>query len=227
MKPQKGFKGQGKSAGSYNFGVVQMMGIRSEYYQSFNVNMMRAPALHQACRASIWDQVRTKLNELVPQWRSWEQAYLQQCPDIPPLKVNNDTLPWNGEQLNVFYASARHCDRTDARGMPCLITFCGTEGGTVRIHGKETYIDVETKPGGMLLFDTTFDHEVLAAPGAVKATKGNGTFAPGRVSCVWMANRQLHEFKPPEWIQEKLRVQYQKRTSGHESPSTRKRARQA
>ena len=109
-------------------------------------------------------------------------------------------MPWNGEQLNAFHAAVRHRDRHDAKGLPCLIAFCGSLGGVLRVHGGNKFVDVATKPGGLLLFDSTLDHEVLASPQAARAVDDKGRHAPGRISVVWMANIQTHKYRSPEWI---------------------------
>ena len=70
----------------------------------------------------------------------------------------------------------------------------------VRVHGQNTFVDVATKPGGLLLFDSTLDHEVLAPPQAARAVDDKGRHAPGRISVVWMANIQTHEYQTPGWI---------------------------
>ena len=81
-----------------------------------------------------------------------------------------------------------------------MIAFCGSRGGVVRVHGQNTFVDVATKPGGLLLFDSTLDHEVLASPQAARAVDDKGRHALGRISVVWMANIQTHKYRTPEWI---------------------------
>ena len=199
---QHAYKALGKSTGSYNFGVVSIMGIPGMCVQSHNKNALRAQELRAELREHIWKQIRPTLDELVPGWEIWRAAYKKQCRDIPPLTAGREALPWNGEQFNVCHSATRHKDRTDAKGLPCLITYCGTEGGIVRVHGHASAIDVRTKPGGLLLFDSTFEHEVLSSENAPIATDGKGHYAPGRTSCVWMANRKQHDYKHAEWVQE-------------------------
>ena len=81
-----------------------------------------------------------------------------------------------------------------------MITFCGSRGGVLRVHGQNTFVDVATKPGGLLLFGNTLDHEVLSPPQAARAVDDKGRHAPGRISAVWMANIQTHDYQTPEWI---------------------------
>ena len=81
-----------------------------------------------------------------------------------------------------------------------MIAFCGSRGGVVRVHGQNTFVDVATKPGGLLLFDSTFEHEVLAPPQAARAVDDKGRHARGRISVVWMANIQTHEYWTLEWM---------------------------
>ena len=68
------------------------------------------------------------------------------------------------------------------------------------MHGQNTFADEATKPGGLLLFDSTLDHDVLASPQAARAVDDKGRHAPGRISVVWMANIQTHKYRTPEWI---------------------------
>ena len=81
-----------------------------------------------------------------------------------------------------------------------MITFCGLRGGVVRVHGQNTFVDVATNPGGLLLFDSTLDHEVLSPDDAARAVDDKGRHAPGRISVVFMANIQTHDYETPEWI---------------------------
>ena len=78
--------------------------------------------------------------------------------------------------------------------------FCGSLGGVIRVHGQNKFVDVATKPGGLLLFDSTLDHEVLAPLQAACAVDNKGRHAPGRISVVWRANIQTHDYRTPEWI---------------------------
>ena len=219
---QHAYKAIGGATGSYNFGVVSIMGIPGMFVQSHNKNALRAQELRAELRGRIWNQIRPKLDTLVPGWSIWLETYRKQCSDIPPLTAVSEALPWNGEQFNVCHGATRHKDRTDAKGLPCLITYCGTRGGTVRVHGQASAIDVSTKPGGLLLFDSTFEHEVLSSENAPTAIDGKGHYAPGRISCVWMANRQRHEYKSAEWVQENYnKLREEKQAEGIET--TRKR----
>ena len=141
-----------------------------------------------------------KLETIVLGWRIWRKHYKRQCKDIPPLPVVGVALPWNGEQLNAIHAAVRHRDRNDARGLPCLITFCGSRGGVLRVHGQNTFVDVATKPGGLFLFDRVLEHEVLSPDGATRALDDKGRHAPHRISVVFMANSQTHDYQRLEWI---------------------------
>ena len=200
IKAQHAYKYLGKGVGSFNFGVVPHMGIPGMYLQTHNRNVLSSRVEREELRRFLWRRLRPQLEAVVPGWRIWKKHYLRQCRDIPPLTVDGEALPWNGEQINAFHAAVRHRDRNDARGLPCLIAFCGSRGGVVRVHGQNTFVDVATKPGGLLLFDSTLDHEVLAPPQAARAVDDKGRHAPGRISVVWMANVQTHKYKTPEWI---------------------------
>lgn len=213
VKAQHAYTGLGSAIGSFNFGVVPQMGLKGAYYQTLNMNTLSTKSPREELRNAIWQRILPTLERVVPRWPVWKQKYREQCPDIPPLTVKDGPLPWNGEQMNVFHAATRHKDRTDARELPCLIVFCGAAGGTLRVHGKSGRVDVETKPGGLLLFDSTFDHEVLAPQGVQRATDGKGNHATGRISYVWMANRQQHTYKNPEWIRAQLREKRGSRAS--------------
>ena len=190
----------GKGVGSFNFGVVPHMGIPGMYLQTHNRNVLLSRVERDELRRCLWRRLRPQLEALVPGWPIWREHYLRQCRDIPPLTVDGEALPWNGEQLNAFHAAVRHRDRNDARGLPCLIAFCGSRGGVVRVHGQNTFVDVATKPGGLLLFDSTLDHEVLSPDDAARALDDKGRHAPGRISVVFMANIQTHDYQTPEWI---------------------------
>ena len=207
VKAQHAYTGLGRSAGSYNFGVVPQMGLRRCYFQTFHTNTTLATECRKQLRTEVWNRIAPVLNREVPNWETWLRHYNEQCGNIPPLSVRDQILPWNGEQLNVFHAATRHRDRTDAGKIPCLITFFGNASGTLRIHGQTSHVDIQTKPGGLLLFDSTFDHEVLARRNSRNATDNRGKHAPGRISYVWMANRQTHPFKKLKWIQKRLREQ--------------------
>ena len=200
IKAQHAYKCLGKGVGSFNFGVVPHMGIPGMYLQTHNRNVLSSRVERDELRRFLWRRLRPQLDAVVPGWRIWKKHYLRQCRDIPPLTVDGEALPWNGEQLNAFHAAVRHRDRHDAKGLPCLIAFCGSLGGVLRVHGGNKFVDVETKPGGLLLFDSTLDHEVLAPPQAARAVDDKGRHAPGRISVVWMANIQTHEYRTPEWI---------------------------
>ena len=41
---------------------------------------------------------------------------------------------------------------------------------------------------------------VLASPQAARVADDKGRHAPGRISVVWMANIQTHEYQTPRWI---------------------------
>ena len=154
------------------------------------------------CHQSLRLQTDTMAAQPAPGWRIWREHYTRQCRDIPPLTVDGEALPWNGEQLNAFHAAVRHRDRNDARGLPCLVAFCGSRGGVVRVHGERTFVDVATKPGGLLLFDSKVEHEVLSSPRAARAVDDKGRHAPGRISIVFMANIWTHDYGPPAWIRD-------------------------
>ena len=186
--------------GSFNFGVVPHMGIPGMYLQTHNRNVLLSRGERDELRRCLWRRLRPQLEALVQGWPIWREHYLRQCRDIPPLAVDGEALPWNGEQLNAFHAAVRLRDRHDASGLPCLVAFCGSRGGVVRVHAERTFVDVATKPGGLLLFDSTLDHEVLAPPQAARAVDDKGRHAPGRISVVWMANIQTHDYQTPEWI---------------------------
>ena len=81
-----------------------------------------------------------------------------------------------------------------------MVAYCGSRGGVVRVHGQSTFVDVATKPGGLLLFDSTLDHEVLSRDAAARAADDKGMHAPGRISVVFMANIQTHDDHTPEWV---------------------------
>ena len=68
------------------------------------------------------------------------------------------------------------------------------------MHGQKKFVDVATKPGGLLLFDSKVEHEVLPSHRAARAVDDKGRHAPGRISVVWMANIQTHKYQTPEWI---------------------------
>ena len=125
----------GKGVGSFNFGVVPHMGIPGMYLQTHNRNVLSSRVEREELRRFLWRRLRPQLEAVVPGWRIWEKHYLRQCRDIPPLTVDGEALPWNGEQLNAFHAAVRHRDRHDAKGLPCLIAFCGSLGGVIRVHG--------------------------------------------------------------------------------------------
>ena len=112
--------------GSFNFGVVPHMGIPGMYLQTHNRNVLSSRAEREELRRFLWRRLRPQLEAVVPGWRIWKKHYLRQCRDIPPLTVDGEALPWNGEQLNAFHAAVRHRDRHDARWVPCLIAFCGS-----------------------------------------------------------------------------------------------------
>ena len=200
IKAQHGYRGLGKGVGSFNFGVVPHMGIPGRYLQTHNRNVLFSSVGREELRACLWRRLLPRLETIVPGWRIWRKHYTRQCKDIPPLTVDGEALPWNGEQLNAFHAAVRHRDRNDARGLPCLVAFCGSRGGVVRVHGERTFVDVATKPGGLLLFDSTLDHEVLSPDDAARAVDDKGRHAPGRISVVFMANIQTHDYETPEWI---------------------------
>ena len=67
------------------------------------------------------------------------------------------------------------------------------------MHGQNTFVDVATKPEGLLLFDSTLDHEVLSRDDAARAADDNWMHAPGRISVVFMENIQTHDYHTPEW----------------------------
>ena len=75
-----------------------------------------------------------------------------------------------------------------------MITFCGSRGGVVRVHGQNTFVDVATKPGGLLLFDNTLDHEVLSPDGATRALDDKGRHAPHRIINVFVTDIQTHNY---------------------------------
>ena len=79
-----------------------------------------------------------------------------------------------------------------------MIAFCGSRGGVVRVHGQNTFVDVATKPGCLLLFDSTLDNEVLSRDGAARAADDKGMHAPGRISVVFMASIQTHDYHTPD-----------------------------
>ena len=81
-----------------------------------------------------------------------------------------------------------------------MIAFLGSRGGVARVHGQNTFVDVAAKPGGLLLLDSTLDHEVLSPGDAARAVDEKGRHAPHRVSVVFMANIQTHDYQTPEWI---------------------------
>ena len=228
IKAQHGYRGLGKGVGSFNFGVVPHMGIPGRYLQTHNRNVLFSSVGREELRACLWRRLLPRLETIVPGWRIWRKHYTRQCKNIPPLTVDGEALPWNGEQLNAFHAAVRHRDRNDARGLPCLVAFCGSRGGVVRVHGERTFVDVATKPGGLLPFDSKVEHEVLSSPRAARAVDDKGRHAPGRISIVFMANIWTHEYKPPAWIRDnhKLLCQQQaesgvvprrKRTAGAEA----------
>ena len=200
IKAQHAYKDLGRGVGSFNFGVVPHMGIPGMYLQTHNRNVLSSRVEREELRRFLWRRLRPQLEAVVPGWRIWNTHYLRQCRDIPALTVDGEALPWNGEQLNAFHAAVRHSDRHDARGLPCLVAFSGSRGGVLRVHGQNKFVDVATKPGGLLLFDSTFDHEVLAPLQAARAVDDKGRHAPGRISVVWMANMLTHEYQTPEWI---------------------------
>ena len=68
------------------------------------------------------------------------------------------------------------------------------------MHGQKTFADVATTPGGLLLFDSTLDHEVLSPDDDARAADDKGRHAPGSISVVFMANIQTHDYHTPEWI---------------------------
>ena len=79
-----------------------------------------------------------------------------------------------------------------------MIALCGPRGGVVRVHGQNTFVDVATKPGGLLLFDSTLDNEVHSRDDDARAADDKGRHAPGRISVVFMANIQTHDYHTPE-----------------------------
>ena len=83
-----------------------------------------------------------------------------------------------------------------------MVAFSGSRGGVVRVHGERTFVDVATKPGGLLLFDSKVEHEVLASSRAARAVDNKGRHAPGRISIVFMANIWTHDYWPPAWIRD-------------------------
>ena len=191
VKAQHAYKCLGDGVGSFNFGVVPHMGIPGMYLQTQNRNVLSSRVEREELRRFLWRRLRPQLEAVVPGWRIWKKHYLRQCRDIPPLTVDGEALPWNGEQLNAFHAAVRHRDRHGARGLPCLIAFGGWRGGVVRVHGQNTFVDVATKPGGLLLFDSTLDHEVLAPPQAARAVDDKGcTRLVASASCGWRTFRR-------------------------------------
>ena len=66
------------------------------------------------------------------------------------------------------------------------------------MHGQNTFVDAETNPGGLLLFDSTLHHEVLSPDGATRASDDKGRHAPHRISIVFMANIETHNYQTPE-----------------------------
>ena len=96
---QHAYKAIGGATGSYNFGVVSIMGIPGMFVQSHNKNALRAQELRAELRGRIWNQIRPQLDTLVPGWSTWFETYRKQCSDIPPLIAVSEALPWNGEQF--------------------------------------------------------------------------------------------------------------------------------
>ena len=81
-----------------------------------------------------------------------------------------------------------------------MITFCGSRGAVVRVHGQNTCVDLAPKPWGLFLSDSILDHEVLSPDDAARAVDDKGRHAPRRISVVFMANIQTHKYQTPEWI---------------------------
>ncbi len=204
LQPQHRYKIKGVA--SYNFGISPYYNLKGEYICTENSNVEKASAELRALREALWPPIKEALETLAPggleQWRATQEA---RCPSIPPLLCDGERVPWNGQQVNRFHAATLHSDRTDMPGIPALVVFLGTTGGTVRVYGPNGHHDVDTQPGGMLLFDARCPHEVLAEEGAESAIDNHGKHAPGRTSIVFMCNMPERTFRSKEWISERRR----------------------
>ena len=198
-----------KFSGSFNFGVIRQFGVPGICVDTHNKNILLVETELQTLISKIGLKCLSNMNIVVPRWKQhYLLHYNKHCGGIPCLKAQNEALPWNGVQINHEYASNLHNDATDCPGIPCCILFLGTSNATVRIYdGKvanTNYSDIVTKPGGLLLFDSTQHHEVL------KNNNNNSnmphSYIANRSSIVLMANKQMSKYSNPHIVNQTLAV---------------------
>lgn len=198
-------------AGSINLGMVTQLCMYGGKAIQPNTNIKKLGNTFISFCDTIGQVVFPILNKCFDRWKeNWFSIYKNHKTDLPCLSLGSchTFVPYNGFQLNINHGSKLHRD-PDIECIPCFMICLGKKEATIRLykssdpeHLSDGHTDIVTKPGDVLLMDSTLLHEVIDNTGIDTVEPLNdkhGFYINGRTTIVMMANRQYAPYVSQEF----------------------------